>query len=366
MRAIIAFALVPCALIAQTPPAGDLLRLTRDFRSAIEHDELTSAAELSEKLDAAVRAARNAWLTRDSQTRVDEVLSWLPAGIEALWVNQAPFSIKADDPLSVIRQTPVVSYCVDRLAAIADGKFYRALSNHTIRMTLAATRGLTSRSGSMIPDSMRRQDVVYFFFIADPFDLGPADESIENQPVWRGAANIVDQSVPFRQGVEQPKRDDPHWIALARTDLLILSNNRELLAEILGRIAHGSVTRALPASLSEWAQVDRGASFWGIRHYTQESRPKAGDYGFKNADLPNPDGAAIGASVKFDAGSEQLEIRYLSPSPLADGRPGDNVHSQFKVDQSQTGVSRLTSSLRQRGAFPLHLAFVMLGFGMYQ
>ncbi len=225
MRAIIAFALVQGSLMAQTAPAGDLPRLTREFRSAIEHDEWNSAAELSEKLDATVRATRNAWLTRDSQTRVDEVLSWLPANIEALWVNQAPFAIKADDPLSVIRETPVVSYCVDRLAAIADGKFYRALSNQTIRMTLAATRGLTSHSGSMIPDWMRRQEVVYFYFMADPFDLGPADESIENHPVWRGVAQSVDQDVPFRPGVERPKLDDPHWIALARADLLILSNN---------------------------------------------------------------------------------------------------------------------------------------------
>jgi hypothetical protein len=368
MRVILVLVIFAASLRAQTQTQTEITKLNQELRTALHRDDLVTSAELADKLDAKVRGARNAWLTRDSNSRANEVLTWLPPDIESFWVNQHPFVIKADSPLSITQETPVVSYCIDRLASVTNGKFYRALSNRTIRMVMAATRGLTYHPGSMIPGAMREQDVAYFYFTADPIDFGPPDESIENQPIWQGAAPVVDQTVPFRRGVEQPRRDDPHWIALARPDLLILSNKRELLIEILGRVAHGSPTRALPPSLPEWAEVDRGASFWGVRHYTQQSKPKAGEYGFKNASLPNPDGAAIGATVKFDTRSEQLEVNYLSPAPIAEARggAGDNVGREFKVDQPHPGVTRVTSSIRERGPFPMHIAFIMLGFGMYQ
>jgi hypothetical protein len=364
MRTIIIFGIFSAVLPAQTPSQADLAQLTRELRSAVEHDELTTAADLAEKLNAGVHAAQSAWLIRDARAQTDDALSWLPADTESFWVNQEPFTIKAEDSLMLLQEQPVRFYSVDRLFALNEGKFHHALANHTVRMVMAATKGIRNPYQVVISRLIADQDVVYFYFLSEPVDLGAPDESIENRPAWRGVAQ-VDAGGPIKPG-ERAQREDANWIALARPDLLVLSNRRELLGEILGRVANGSATRALPASLPEWAGVDRNASFWGLRIYTDQSKPKSGEREFQQ--LPYPDRGAISATVQFDAVSKRLEIRYTSPAPLAKPAVGfDNLRKEFQVDQPSAGVWRLVSNLREMDPWPMRsVAISMLGFGDYQ
>jgi hypothetical protein len=171
----------------------------------------------------------------------------------------------------------------------------------------------------------------------------------------------------FQPRMEPAQRDDTNWIALARPDLLILVNQKELLNEILERILHGSQTRALPAALPEWTQVDRTTPFWGLRHYTTRSKPKPGERGCEAAELPQPDCTASGVTVRFDTVQQRLEVRYLSETELAQhGMLGNGVRREFRVDQPQSGVWRLVSDVQKSGPWPVHFALVMLGFGMYR
>ena len=184
--------------------------------------------------------------------------------------------------------------------------------------------------------------------------------------MWQASAK-VDAGGSFHAGAPRAQRDDPNWIALARPDMLILTNRKDLLDEILERVANGSKTRALPAVLPEWAQTDRSSPFWGLRHYTSQSRPKSGERGCDAAELPQPDCAAIGVTMRLDPGLQHVEIRYLSERPPADhGVTTDNVRREFQSDEPQTGVWRLVSDVNQRGPWPVHFALIMLGFGVYQ
>jgi type II secretory pathway pseudopilin PulG len=140
MRAIIIFGILSTALIAQTPTQNDLARLTRELRSA--------------------------WLIRDARAQTDAILTWLPTDTGSFWVNQEPFSIKPEDSVALL-QDPARAYSVDRLAALNDGSFYRALANRTVRMVMAATRGIR-KPDSRMPGRIANQDVVYFYFFSEP------------------------------------------------------------------------------------------------------------------------------------------------------------------------------------------------------
>jgi hypothetical protein len=366
MRPILAALLLPLMSVAQTSDRGGLVRLTGELRKAIQNDSLTSAAEIAANLDAAIHSQQRAWLVRDGRERVDEVLSWIPDDSESIWVNQEPFTIRGEESSALLYGRPAQLYSLDRLMALNEGTFYRALNQRTVRLVVATTRGIQGSKDDTIsvPAVMRAQDVAYFYFFSQAIELPPHDEDILGRPVWRATAK-VDAGEPSRRGLERRQRDDANWIALARPELLILSNRKDLLSEILSRIANGSRTRALPARLAEWAHIDLNSPFCGLRRYTVTSKPKAGQRGCLAAEIPEPDCDATGVTVRFDAATQRLEVRYLSERPLAQAGPGSTLN-QFQVDQVQTGVWRLVADAEKRGPFPVHVALSMLGFGMYR
>jgi hypothetical protein len=343
----------------------DPLPLVRELRGMIDHDELVAAADLAAKLDAVVQAKQSAWLIRDAHERVDQVLTWLPIDTESIWVNQEPFTIQANESLELMGLRPISVQSLDRLFALNDGEFYRALSGRTIRLVIAGGRNMQGPlSARSVPGPIAAQDVAYFYFFSDAVELPTPDELVQGRPVWRGVAKI-DAGEPPRARAQRHKRVDENWMSCARPDLLVLTNKKELLAEILLRISHGSKTRALPATLPEWNQVDQQAQLWGLRHYSDQSKPKPDERGFKNAYLPSPDGLAVGATVQIDA-AQRLEVRYLSHANPAQHGPGDIWRDQCQIDQPQPGVWRLVSDARARGPWPVWFAMMMLGFGMYQ
>jgi hypothetical protein len=349
-RRVFWLSFVSVSLAAQTPSQQGLSPLTRELRTAIQNDSLAAASELADKLDGAVQQRYKHWLIRDAGQRVKEVLAWLPGDTESLWVNQEPFVITPAETAEMLYERPAQLYSVDRLMALDGGKFYRALGNHTVRLVVAAARQIRAAGENIsVPGRIAAQDLAYFYFFADTVDLPEPDESFEGRPVWHAT---------------QP---DENWITLAQSDLLILSNRRELLADVLRRITGGGSSRALPPDLPEWSQVTRSASFWGLRHYTALSKPKQGDSGFDQAELPRPDGAATGVVMRFDSVSRRLEIRYLSDAQVVQHRgAAAALLRDFQVDQTQPGVWRLVSDTEERGSWPVHFALTMLGFGMYR
>jgi hypothetical protein len=368
MRFVFAVLSLSAVLAAQTIDQAGLVRLTQELRSAIQNDSLGSAADIAAKFDDAVQAQRRTWLVRDSSDRAEEVLSWLPADIESFWVNQNPILI--DGNPSARLQDPTQIYSLDRLIALNGGAFYHGLANRTVRLVVAATRAIQApdfNRGLAIPGAMNSsQDTAYFYFFTTPLDLPPPDESIQGRPAWQGLAKIS-TGERVRPPAQPPQRDDLNWIVQARPDLLILANRKELLSGLLDHVLHGSKTRALPADLPEWTQVDRSASFWGLRHYSSQSKPKSGERGCEQAEPPFPDCHSTGVTVLLDTAKQHLEVRYMSPSKLAErGMFGDAARNQFLVNQPQIGIWRFASNIAERGDYPMHFAMLMLGFGMYR
>jgi hypothetical protein len=342
--------------------AQDTGRLRRELRTAIEREEFTLATELAGRLDAAVQSQYRALLIRDANRHVEEALTWLPADTESLWVNQEPFTINAEQSIELLYGRATQVYSVDRLRALNEGKIYRDLTNRTILLVVAGARNIRT-TGLGIPAPISEHDVVYLYIFSEPVDLPSADESIQSRPVWRGVATIDARGLPT--GAQQARRIEENWIALARPNVLVLTNNKALLAEILGRISDGSTRRALPAALPEWNHTDRQAPFWGLRHYTDRSKPKVGERGYSSANLPQPDGSAVGVAVQFDTTKQRLEVRYISQTQLVQER-FDPAGVEFRVDQLMPGVWRLDSDIRARGPWPVHFALAMLGFGEYR
>lgn len=365
MRVIFCAAWLALAAAAQTPVEPDWATRTRDLRTAIQNGSLASAAEMARKLDDAVQRQYTAWLIRDGAQRVDEARAWLPPDTESLWVNQQPFTIDPQESTHLLYERPIRQYSLDRLIALDGGRFYRALGGRTVRIVVAAARNI-SREQRGIPGPVLAHDVFYVYFFATAVDLPDSDESIQGRPVWRATAKVYSRQLP--EPGKQPERvDDENWLALARPDVLILTNRRELIEGVLQRAAQHATTLTLPNELPEWAHVNSKALFWGLRHYSAQSKPSPGERYFRAADLPRPDGAATGVTVEFDPDRQRLQMLYLSGSELRPRRgSADTLYTQFQIDRPETGLWRLNSDIQARGPWPVSFAFTMLGFGIYQ
>jgi hypothetical protein len=255
-------------------------------------------------------------------------------------------------------------FCVDRLIALNEGNLYRALSGHTVRLVVASARQI--RQGEFgNPAPVAVQDVAYFYFFADAIELEKPDETLEQKPVWHVSAKVISEYTA-EPGVAPAQREDENWIALARPDLLIVAHRPETLAEILRRIAGGQSSHALPQDLPEWRQVDRSASFWGLRLYTGQPKPTREAPVWSPAQLPQLYGAT-GVTVRFDPVQQTLEIRCLSEADMTPrGGVASTLARPFDVDHPEPGVWRLTSDVKARGPWAVHEAVTMLGFGDYR
>jgi hypothetical protein len=286
------------SLRAQDDPGELLLKL----KHQVSEKQLIPASETAGQLDAAIQARYREWLVRDSSERADEVLSWLPADMESFCVNRSPEEINGD----LAFQTGIEWDMLDRVKAQEDGRFIKPLQGATVRMSMAAARAIPPPDFDMVslPAPIRAPDVIYFHFLAAAAQIGEPTEVVDGVPLWRTTATIED-----RQG---GSHEDANWIAQPKADLLVISNRKDLLLSVVRQIASGGKSnRALPAVLSEWQYVDRSSAFWGLRHFSPGSRPQPGGRGCDPAELPFPGCDAIGATVRYDASAESLDIRYL-------------------------------------------------------
>jgi hypothetical protein len=370
LRLVLALAVLGTHLLGQTQPSREIDNLVGQLSDAIRKNDLVNAADIATRLDDGVQRRFRAWMNRDASQRVDEVLNWLPSDIEAIWALQEPINIVAKETPQIRFGKPAQVYALDRLISLNGGDLYRRLDGKTVRLTVAAVRNVRTRGMGGVPGLMPDADVAYFYFLAEPLDserFDRPDESLMDHPIWRGTAKI-DAGEPFRAGRHETSlRDDDSWLALARPDLLILSSRREFLAEVLKRIdGTGPPTGSIPQSLGEIDQVDRQATFWGIRHYSDVGSRKDNSNPTSETESGS-DRQATGLSVSYDTELGNLEIRYLSsrgtPPRLIAGMSTDR---EFRIEHPQPNVWQLKSSTHERGPFPFHFAIYLLGFGGYR
>jgi hypothetical protein len=333
------------APVAQTaaqaePPAQSVLsRTAQDALVAIETNDFDAATDLTARLDDGVQQQLRASLGRDSRERLNEILGLLPADTETLLVLREPFSVHAGE-LAPRTSGHLVQVCLtERLAAIGNGRFFSALNGETIGLAAAGLSNLRPRGGAssaaasaVMPDA----DGAWFYVLSAPAGteaFGQPSESIENRPVWRA--------------LSRAPRAEESWIALVRPDLLVMATSRNVLAGILARAAKPGSSRALPANLTEWAQMDAGASAFGLRHYAVA-------------------GEMTGLTFAWDAASKRVDLRGLThaesvPAPL--DRAAD---TGFSIAPPRDGVVKLSAEGDAHGDYPAAVALALLGFGSYR
>jgi hypothetical protein len=109
---------------------------------------------------------------------------------------------------------------------------------------------------------------------------------------------------------EQVERDAwSYSVCRPRAGVLICATNKGYLEETLKRIEAKPKSRALPADLPEWKQVDTKAPVWAIRHYRK-------DFALEDPTSPlcpgGTDPNAVGMTFWVGDSGKYAEVRYLS------------------------------------------------------
>ena len=290
-------------LEAQSPRTESPQLLVNDVETSILSRDLVGAYDASARLDDTVQAMFRVFQMRDGEVVANQLLTWLPRAAEAFVFDQRAFVIGEKTARA---EGALLS---GRLARLNGGAVVSALRGSTVRLAAAGSWAAPS-------------SVAYFYFFDANLNarlFGNPELLILGRPFWR------DDS-----GAEV-------WFTLARPDLLIVANSRDLAAAILGRVLNGSSTRALPAALPEWSEVDRQAPLWGVAHVGSSADSR-------------------GITLSLDA-AQKLEIRCLCSS-----RPAA-PEADFQSAQPRRGLWVLRSDIGSRGEAPLSFALGLLGLG---
>ncbi len=329
------------ALLLLSP---DLIQQTRELERAIREGNSARAAEIATELNRGVQGRQRAARRAQAGPTVDKILAMLPAETESFFVLQEPTELSASDSEESFHGRPAMRYVFDRLFAIDNRQWYQRLVGQRILVAATSAANMRNHGQGGIPSDLPDGDLANFYVTEAPLlsDTWPAPvDGIGNIPIWLASS----------------ARNDETWIALAKSNLLVMTSNRALLTKLL---RGPGVRRAFPAELAEWAHVNRKAHAWGLRHFSTpgERRDRTNPRG-RNDDERIVDPDAVGATVQADTESGDMEVRFLSPS-----RRYLQWMSESVIEMAP-GVWRIQSSLRKQGDYPFSLAITILGFGGY-
>jgi hypothetical protein len=360
--------LLLATLVPAAPaPSSDISDLIQQLRGALARNDLGGAAIAAAKLDGVIQLQYRTFLIKDADERLAEALKWLPPGVESMLVQQEPIAVDGDNSSIALIEKPELLYTMGKLMTVDNGDLYKRLNGQMVRLAVVGMLNMHGGSGG-IPGPMPDADVAYIYFLGQPVEetlFGAPVATIEAHPLWkgippRGAGNP--QLPTVRQDTPQ---ESEIWFTLVRSDVLVLATRREFLSKVLARVVNQGTGRALPDTLPEWANVDRKASIWGIRHYSNpgssgdETNPLNG-----TEQQPPDDRHAVGVTMAFYADRDIVEIRYLSEEEAFPLRAFRQTLDEFELDGSKKGISQMKANTRVRGAFPLHVAMHLLGFGI--
>jgi hypothetical protein len=121
------------------------------------------------------------------------------------------------------------------------------------------------------------------------------------------------------------------YIAIPRTDVLVVATDRAYLEELLRRRGARTGARAFQSELPEWGWVDTSAPFWALRHYRRSQTSGEPTSPFE----PRADGfdaAAVGVATYAKSDGRTIVTHYLSRADNAEQiarrllhHPGDGV-----------------------------------------
>jgi hypothetical protein len=346
----------------QVSPKPNLLEITDQLEAAIIAGNWNTAVALSSSLKEAVRNARNRSMAANANELADSILNWLPIDTETIVVAQEPFTLiedhRNDNPKALAMAQ---GYVLGLLAAAENEKLEKSLLGRTIRLAALAARGFGNHPpderGALSLGLIAYQGCATYAF-AEPipessFSRHP-DELLMGHPLWvsKGTQN------------DEPETDT-YLVAIPKPDLLIVCNNRDFLTAMISRMASPQNARALPASLSEWKQVDRHAPLWAVRHYWTD-QAKVDPTNARNMLNLESDPEATGVIVEFGLASDQIVARMISKSnPWKELAGNDEFHGAAQSRELAKGVWELSVSGKPDAAIMSVFALMaVLGFAV--
>lgn len=250
---------------------------------------------------------------------IEDALWWLPEDTESLLVARGPFRIGQLLDVEVHEGAAGLKPMLEAASLLPVSGLYGSRLGESLREAHVAAVLLGSRKfrpstglGVMLYEGC------HVILLME--DSARAAEEVPRMFQETGARTevVAGRSVLVKE--EKLERDT--WtflVAVPRPDIILLATDRSYLATVLERMAGRAQHRALPEELPEWRHVDRGASFWAIRHYATEDVELDPSSPVGGGDLIGlVDTGAVGFTFEYDPdGSNRAVIRYLSANERA-------------------------------------------------
>ena len=358
MRLLMVLCLSSCALFAQTSEKVDLLKRTDALEGLIDAGDWEKASEMSRSLKAAVTVERNRSMAATGSQLADAILTWLPTDTETLVVAQEPFRITKQDRTNIPAALLMAQdFVLGLLTAAEKGKLGEAMLGRTVRLAAFGGRGFENHSegenGALPLGLIAYQGCAVYAFAE------PLSESIVSRP---SDGSVMGHRVWISKGTQSDLPDsDIYFVSLLQPDVITVCNDRTFFQEMLSRRDLPQQSRALPADLPEWKQVDRTAPLWAICHY------RADDLLVHLLDSQDAgtDPGAIGIAVEFGAASGVARARMIAKTDPWKNLIGDpEFHGAAKSRKVADGVWELSVSYGnpEAGAMAAFTLMAMVGF----
>jgi hypothetical protein len=245
----------------------------------------------------------------DRAGKVNEVISWLPADTETIFVASTQFVMPPfKQPETEQGNEPSLQELLRPLDRFETkkGLLQNYLKGERIELTVEGSRHFSPPVGS---------------FGAMPYEgceiavLAKATSGRETSfmKAAGSAALRTDGIAGQNVVVFREKIDDETWttfVSFPRPDLVLACTNRDYLTEVLHRIGGKGGIRALPDTLAEWKFVNTNASCWGLRHYDKTQAERDPTSPFRDFNIIKlADKNAIG--IVFAVDSEKRNVLRL-------------------------------------------------------
>jgi hypothetical protein len=249
----------------------------------------------------------------DSAFALEDILSWIPPSAESLIVARGPFSVqeaRAESEKSGI-ETAFQNQAVGPLGSLADGAFYKHLSDNRVLLAVEASGGFRGPEGKLGLGEMRYKGV-HAVYLENGSDTGIQKfmSSIrhESSKVLKMDGNEV-----FL--LEKHTENYGSWsflISEPKPDILILATDEGELREVLSRMKERRADRSFPSTSPEWKLLNQTKTAWAMRHY---------DHAESKLDPSSPLGGKAAANVADDQavgfactveGFDRITCSYIS------------------------------------------------------
>jgi len=209
--------------------------------------------------------------TPEQIARLSEVLWWLPARTDCLFVSHDPSERLFGRPAAGEER----AFQSQSTRNVFDEYMRPAfvVLDELAQAPLSLAVEAAAAQGAELPKLCQ-----ICVFEAPPGDLGDAFMA-SLKALGAEEEAIGDAKVTRLEHRLQTQVGEEHWttlVARPRADMLLFANDRDFLAELLERMKTKREERALPEHLPEWKHLDMTARQWAMRHYTNAESPFIG------------------------------------------------------------------------------------------